>query len=591
MSKKYLKRLLSDLKSYRFWIIGSIFFTVINIGFGLLSVKLLGDITTKVADGATSSAGIDFIGIGQLIGYLLLLGVGIFITEALSELLLIQVTNQYTFKLRHQIFAKVGRLPVAYFNQNKTGDIITRIGEDTARIGESFVFSIAKIIRSSLYFIGAMIAMLQISPALAAIGLVTLVLTALTMKFILSETKKLSVENMTMTDKITSHIEEIFTNQLLISVNSREAATFEKSKRIIARRKRVDLKKTYLSDLIRPVQKSLRSLGTVAICFLGAIMVFKRQILIGQLQTVIRYFENINDYAFDIIRILPEIQDVGTSMERIFTFLDQPEEQDVKDPVTLPLPVLGRIEFRHVNFSYQGQPVIKDFSLKVEPGTKVAIVGPTGAGKTTLISLLMRFYDLDSGDILIDGISVHRLSKSFVRSLFGMVLQDTWMFSGSIKDNLAYSRPTATLGEIKSVAKSAHIDHIISNLPGGYDGEIAEDSENISAGEKQLFTIARAMIAAAPMLILDEATSNVDTRTEQYIQDAMAKLMQGRTTFVIAHRLSTIIDADLILVLKDGKIIERGNHQTLLERNGHYAKLHQAQFESCVEEEPDVDSF
>ena len=438
---------------------------------------------------------------------------------------------------------------------------------------------IADISLSLTTLIGVMIIMLTISIPLSLISFVVVPVSVLVVGKIMKFAQKYFREQQNTLGVLNSKIEEDYSGQIVIKSNSYEETATEDFNLTNEKLATVTRKAQIFSSLSFPVTHIFTNIGYVAICVLGGIFVIEGKINIGNIQAFIQYVSRFNRPITEIASTTSTLQSLLAASERIFEFLNETEEEPDPEPAKKIANVKGEVEFHNVNFGYaKGQPIIHDFSVKVTPGMKVAIVGPTGAGKTTLINLLMRFYDPDSGYITIDGVPTREMKRADVRKLFGMVLQDTWLFSGTVEENLRYSNQSADLENIKRAAKASNVNHIIEALPKGYKSEISEDSDNISAGEKQLITIARAMVANPPMMILDEATSNVDTRTEQLIQDSFEKLTHGRTSFVIAHRLSTIRNSDLILVMKDGNIVEQGDHETLLKANGFYAELYNSQF-------------
>ena len=424
-----------------------------------------------------------------------------------------------------------------------------------------------------------MIIMLTISVPLSLISFVVVPLSVVVVGRIMRFAQKYFREQQKTLGILNSEIEEDYSGQIVIKSNSYEDTAMDEFNKVNEKLTMVSRRAQIFSSLSFPVTHIFTNLGYVAICALGGVFVVQGQITIGNIQAFIQYVSRFNRPITEIASTTSTLQSLLAASERIFEFLNEPEEQPDIEPARTIESVKGAVEFHHVNFGYlPDRPVIRDFSVKVEPGMKVAIVGPTGAGKTTIINLLMRFYEPDSGFISIDGVPTREMKRADVRKLFGMVLQDTWLFSGTVEENLRYGKLSASLDDIKKAAKASNVNHIIEALPKSYHSEISEDSDNVSAGEKQLITIARAMVANPPMMILDEATSNVDTRTEQLIQDSFEKLTSGRTSFVIAHRLSTIRNSDLILVMKDGAVIEQGNHEELLKLNGFYAELYNSQF-------------
>ena len=575
-SKAAFKIFFASIKKFSLPITISV---VLTIGSAILSLfipKILGEMTTIAVE---SYPEIDW---GALTGRAWLI-VGLFLGSAalnyVQAYILAIVSAKYTKELRERIIDKISKLPISYFDRHKFGDTLSRMSNDVDVLTTSMSQEIADISLSLTTLIGVMIIMLTISVPLSLISFVVVPVSVLVVGRIMRFAQKYFREQQNTLGVLNSKIEEDYSGQIVIKSNSYEESALEDFNKTNNKLAVVARKAQIFSSLSFPVTHIFTNIGYVAICILGGVFVIEGRINIGDIQAFIQYVSRFNRPITEIASTTSTLQSLLAASERIFEFLNEAEEEPDPIPSKTIDNVRGEVEFHDVNFGYfKDQPIIRNFSVKVEPGMKVAIVGPTGAGKTTLINLLMRFYDPDSGYITIDGVPTREMKRSDVRKLFGMVLQDTWLFSETVEENLKYSNQKATLEEIKQAAKASNVNHIIEALPKGYHSEISEDSDNISAGEKQLITIARAMVANPPMMILDEATSNVDTRTEQLIQDSFEKLTHGRTSFVIAHRLSTIRNSDLILVMKDGNIIEQGNHETLLKANGFYAELYNSQF-------------
>ena len=497
----------------------------------------------------------------------------------MQAFILAVVSAKYTKELREKIIDKISKLPISYFDKHKFGDTLSRMSNDVDVLVTSLSQSIADISMSLTTLIGVMIIMLTINVTLSLIAFIVVPLSVIVVGRIMHHAQKYFREQQNTLGVLSSKIEEDYAGQIIIKSNSYEntaLADFNKTNEKLAK---VSRRAQILSSLSVPVTHIFTNLGYVAVSVLGGVFVIQGKVNIGNMQAFIQYVSRFNRPITEIATVTSTLQSMFAASERIFNFLDETEEEPDPEIAKTIDKIFGEVEFHNVSFGYnKEQPVIHNFSAKVNPGMKVAIVGPTGAGKTTLINLLMRIYDPDSGYITIDGVPTREMKRADVRKMFGMVLQDTWLFSGTIEENLRYGNRKASLEDIKNAAKASNVNHIIEALPNGYHSEISEDSDNISAGEKQLITIARAMVANPPMMILDEATSNVDTRTEQLIQDSFEKLTHGRTSFVIAHRLSTIRNSDLILVMKDGNIVEQGNHESLLKANGFYAELYNSQF-------------
>lgn len=517
--------------------------------------------------------------LGSLAITLIILYVVSAILNYIQGAILSVVSAHYARKMRSEIIAKITRLPIAYFDQHQIGDTLSRMSNDVGTVANTLANVLTQIITSLTTVIGILIMMMTISIWLSLIALVAVPLSLLFISLIAKKSQGYFRTAQATFGALNSTIEEDFAGQSLIKANNygpRAIADFKKSNDKLCE---MVWKANFLSALAFPITNMFTNLSYVAICVVGGRMAIDGTLLIGSIQAFLQYVSQFNRPITEVSQIAASIQQTLAAAERIFDFLKEPEESLDLDPALAVEHVKGAVGFHQVNFSYdKTRPIIKDFSVKIEPGMQVAIVGPTGAGKTTIINLLMRFYDPDSGYITIDGVPTKEMKRADVRKLFGMVLQDTWLFSGTIEENLKYGNPKATHPEIVQATEASHTHHFIESLSHGYHTVISEDSDNISAGEKQLLTIARAMVANPPMMILDEATSNVDTRTEQLIQDAFAKLTHGRTSFVIAHRLSTIRNSDLILVMKEGNIVEQGTHDELLAQNGFYAELYNSQF-------------
>ena len=573
---KSFARFLTSIKKYRGWIILSI---ILAIGSATLSIfipKILGDMTNIAVD---TYPNIDF---GTIVGKVWLV-VGLFVASAIlnyaQAYILTVVTAKYTRGLRNQIIDKIARLPISYFDKHQYGDTLSRMTNDIDVIATSMSQEITDVSLSITTLIGVMIIMLMISVPLSLVAFVVVPISVLVVGKIMGHAQKYFVERQSTLGVLNSAIEEDYAGQIVIKSNSHETASFESFSDTNERLNKITMKAQFLSSLSFPVTHIFTNLGYVVVAVLGGIFTIQGQITIGALQAFIQYVSRFNRPITEVASTTATIQGLLASSERIFEFLNEPEEEPDPVPAATIEKVRGEVEFHDINFSYTGKtPTIRNFSVKVKPGMNVAIVGPTGAGKTTIINLLMRFYDVNSGYITIDGVPIREMKRADVRRLFGMVLQDTWLFSGTVEENLKYGNQTATFADVVRAAKASNVHHVIEALPHTYHSEISEDSDNISAGEKQLITIARAMVANPPMMILDEATSNVDTRTEQLIQNSFEKLTHGRTSFVIAHRLSTIRNADLILVMRDGAIVEQGNHTELLKAGGFYAELYNSQF-------------
>ena len=514
---------------------------------------------------------------------IVLLLAGLYVLSAIFRYiqtwLMTQVTQTVTFRMRRQLSEKINRLPLSYFDKQTYGEVLSRVTNDVDTISQTLNQSLSQIVSSTVMVLGILAMMFSISWQMSLVALLVLPLAGGVVTLIAKSSQKQFLRQQTQLGELNGHIEEMYGGHQVMRVFNGQKKSLAKFSRINNQLQESAWKAQFLSGLIYPIMNFIGNIGYVIMAILGGWLAINGRLKIGDIQAFIQYINQFNQPLVQVANIANVLQSTAAAAERVFEFLDEPEEKaEGKDLVKLA-HVNGEVEFDNVVFGYQpDQTIIKGLSAHIKPGQRVAIVGPTGAGKTTLVNLLMRFYEINSGAIKIDGVDIRQMKRSDVRQMFGMVLQDTWLFNGTIRQNLLYGNPTASEEEMVATAKEAHVDHFVRSLPGGYDMVLGEEATNISQGEKQLLTIARAMLARTPMLILDEATSSVDTRTEVLIQKAMDKLMQGKTSFVIAHRLSTIRDADLILVVRDGNIIEQGKHDELLKQNGFYAELYNSQF-------------
>jgi ATP-binding cassette subfamily B protein len=501
------------------------------------------------------------------------------IMSYISGWVITNITMKVVRRFRRDISRKINRLPISYFDNHQFGDTLSRVTNDIDTIAQSLSQSITQLISAATMLIGILVMMLTISWQMTLIALATLPISLVFIRFVTARSQRLFRAQQDDLGNLNGHIEETYSGQTIIKAFSGEEKAKRRFREVNDRLYRNGWRAQFLSGLMMPITHFISNLGYVATAITGGYLAVNRVIGIGDIAAFIQYVSQFNQPITQFAQITNTLQSAVAASERVFEFLEEPEQSsDPEDAISLE-SVRGEIEFKNVKFSYDGEnKVIKGFSAKIKPGMKVAIVGPTGAGKTTLVNLLMRFYDPTSGHIFIDGVDTIKMKRSEVRRLFGMVLQDTWLTSGSVEENIKYSKPNAMREEIRDVARATHINHMIEALPKGYRTPINGDTETISVGEKQLLTIARAILANPPMTILDEATSNVDTRTEILIQSAMEKLTEGRTSFVIAHRLSTIRDADLILAIREGNIVEHGTHTTLMKQQGFYAELYNSQF-------------
>ena len=514
---------------------------------------------------------------------IIILLVGMYVLSAIFRYIqtwiMTRVTQTVTFRMRQQLSEKINRLPLSYFDKQTYGEVLSRITNDVDTISQTLNQSLSQIITSTVTVLGILVMMFSISWQMSLVALLVLPLAGGVITLIAKSSQKQFLRQQTQLGELNGHIEEMYSGHQVMRVFNGQKKSIAKFSKINNRLQESAWKAQFFSGLIHPIINFIGNIGYVAIAILGGWLAINGRLKIGDIQAFIQYVDQFNQPLVQVANIANILQSTAAAAERVFEFLDEPEEAVESNNLVKLSGVKGEVEFDNVVFGYKpDQTIIKGLSAHIKPGQRVAIVGPTGAGKTTLVNLLMRFYEINSGSIKIDGVDIRKMKRSDVRQMFGMVLQDTWLFNGTIRQNLMYGNPKATEEEMIKTAKEAHVDHFVRSLPGGYDMVLGEEAANISQGEKQLLTIARAMLEKAPMLILDEATSSVDTRTEVLIQKAMEKLMQGKTSFVIAHRLSTIRDADLILVVKDGNIIEQGNHETLLKQNGFYAELYNSQF-------------
>ena len=509
--------------------------------------------------------------------------IGLYVLSAIFRYiqtwLMTQVTQTVTFRMRRQLSEKINRLPLSYFDKQTYGEVLSRVTNDVDTISQTLNQSLSQVVSSTVMVLGILAMMFSISWQMSLVALLVLPVAGGAVTLIAKSSQKQFLRQQTQLGELNGHIEEMYGGHQVMRVFNGQKKSLAKFSRVNDQLQESAWKAQFLSGLIYPIMNFIGNIGYVVMAILGGWLAINGRLKIGDIQAFIQYIDQFNQPLVQVANIANVLQSTAAAAERVFEFLDEPEEQaEGKDLVKLA-NVKGEVEFDNVVFGYKpDQTIIKGLSAHIKPGQRVAIVGPTGAGKTTLVNLLMRFYEINSGVIKIDGVDIRQMKRSDVRQMFGMVLQDTWLFNGTIRQNLLYGNPTASEEEMVATAKEAHVDHFVRSLPGGYDMMLGEEATNISQGEKQLLTIARAMLARTPMLILDEATSSVDTRTEVLIQKAMDKLMQGKTSFVIAHRLSTIRDADLILVVRDGNIIEQGKHDELLQQNGFYAELYNSQF-------------
>lgn len=583
--KGSLKRLLGYLRPRRVTLAVIFLMAILSTVFSIVSPKILGKATTKLFEGIMAKAkgvpgaSIDF----HYISEILLILIGLYLFSALfsyfQQYLMAGVAQRVVYDMREQINSKLSRLPLKYFDSKTHGEILSRATNDVDNISTTLQQSLTQLITSIVTLVGVIVMMLTISPWMTLILIVTLPLSFIAIRMIASRSQKHFMGQQRSLGQLNGHVEEMYTGHKIVKAFGREDESMAAFNEINDKLYHSGWRAQFISGIIMPMMSFIGNIGYVLVCVVGGIFVTNKTITIGDVQAFIQYARQFTQPIMQTANIANIIQSTIASAERVFELLDEKEEvPEALEPVVLE-DHKGAVRFEHVKFGYkEDEPLIEDMNINVQPGQTIAIVGPTGAGKTTLINLLMRFYELNDGAITIDGVNITEMKRSNLRSIFGMVLQDTWLFNGTIKENIAYGRSGVTEEEVIQAAKAAHADHFIRTLPDGYETVLNEEASNISQGQKQLLTIARAILADPSILILDEATSSVDTRTEVYIQRAMNDLMKGRTSFVIAHRLSTIRDADLILVMNNGSVIEQGTHEELLAKNGFYADLYNSQF-------------
>lgn len=582
--KSTMKKLMAYLSAYKIGIFFVIVFAIGSTIFNIVGPKILGKATTEIFKGlvrkVSGGSGIDFDKIAHIVLTLLCLYLTSAVFSFVQGYIMTGVSQKLTYRLRKEISEKINRLPMNYFDKQTHGEVLSRITNDVDTLSQSLNQSATQVITSTTTIIGVLIMMLSISPLMTVVALLILPVSMGLISVIVKRSQKYFMSQQEYLGHVNGQVEEIYGGHNIIKAFNKEEdviATFKRDNDILYTSA---WKSQFLSGMMMPIMQFVGNLGYVGEVILGGYLAMKGTIQVGDIQSFIQYVRSFTMPIQQVAQVANMLQSTAAASERVFEFLEEKEEdQTVENPVCID-KLEGSVSFDHVHFGYNpDHTIINDFSVDVKPGQKVAIVGPTGAGKTTMIKLLMRFYDVGSGSIKVDGHDVRDFNRDDLRKMFGMVLQDTWLFKGSIEDNIRYGRLDATHEEVVEAAKAARAHRFIKTLPGGYQMELNEEASNVSQGQKQLLTIARAMLADPKILILDEATSSVDTRTEIQIQKAMDQLMKGRTSFVIAHRLSTIRDADVILVMKDGDIVEQGNHEELLAQNGFYAELYNSQFE------------
>ena len=584
--KGSIGKLTAYIGRYKLAIFVVMIFAVVGTVFNVVGPKVLGKATTALSEGLMAkiagTGGIDLTRISRILLFVLALYVVSAIFTFIQHYIMSTISQKICYRMRKEISEKINRMPMKYFESRTYGEVLSRITNDVDTLGMSLSQSINQIITSITTMVGVLIMMISISPLLTLIALFILPISISLIAFVMKKSQKYFRSQQEYLGEINGQVEENFTGHLVIKAYNKEEEVIRDFNKTNDHLYESAWKSQFLSGMMHPIMMFVGNLGYAAVALIGGILAIKGTIEIGDIQAFIQYVKNFTQPIQQIAQVANQVQSMAAAAERVFEFLNEEEEsQIVENPVSVD-NIVGNVSFEHVHFGYkEDQIIIHDFSAEIKQGQKIAIVGPTGAGKTTMVKLLMRFYDVNDGAIKIDGHNIKDFNRRELRDAFGMVLQDTWLFKGSIMENIRYGRLDATDEEVIAAAKAAHAHRFIETLPGGYDMELNEDASNVSQGQKQLLTIARAILADNKILILDEATSSVDTRTEIRIQKAMDNLMKGRTSFIIAHRLSTIRDADLILVMKDGDIIEQGTHEELLEKNGFYAKLYNSQFEEA----------
>ncbi len=555
--------------------------------FSVIGPKVMGKATTALADGLmnqiTGTGGIDFNYIGKILLFTLCLYGFSSVFNFIQGWIMTGITQRLCYRIRKEITEKINRMPMKYFESRTHGEVLSRITNDVDTLGQGLNQSVTTIITSTATLIGTLVMMLSISPLMTLIALIILPISAGLVSFVVKKSQRFFKTQQEYLGKINGQVEETYGGHLVIKAYNKEEDVlkeFDETNKILYQSA---WKSQFLSGMMHPIMMFVGNLGYAAVALTGGLLAIRNVITIGDIQAFIQYVKNFTQPIQQIAQVMTQVQSMTAAAERVFEFLEEEEEDQIAEHPVNVAHIEGSVTFDHVSFGYkEDQIIVKDFSIDVKPGQKIAIVGPTGAGKTTMVKLLMRFYDVNKGSILLDGHNIKDFNRRELRDAFGMVLQDTWLFKGTIMENIRYGKLDATDEEVIAAAKAAHAHHFIETLPGGYQMELNEEASNVSQGQKQLLTIARAILADNPVLILDEATSSVDTRTEIRIQKAMDNLMQGRTSFIIAHRLSTIRDADIILVMKDGDIIEQGNHDELLAKQGFYAELYNSQFDETA---------
>ena len=584
--KGTMKKLMGYLTQYKMGLLLVVIFAIGSTIFNIAGPKILGKATTELFHGLISKvsggSGIDFDKIAKILIGLMCLYVCSALFSFIQGYIMTGVSQKLTYRMRKEISEKIDRLPMGYFDKMTHGEILSRITNDVDTLSQSLNQSATQVITSVATIIGVLVMMLSISPLMTVIAILILPISMGLIGMIVKRSQRYFKEQQEYLGYVNGQVEEVYGGHNIVKAFNKEDDVIDEFDRDNDRLYRSAWKSQFLSGMMMPIMQFVGNLGYVAVVILGGYLAIKKTIEVGDIQSFIQYVRNFTQPIQQVAQVANMLQSTAAASERVFEFLEEPEEEAApENPVVLNPE--GAVEFEHVHFGYNPEhTIIHDFSVKVEPGQKIAIVGPTGAGKTTMVKLLMRFYDVSGGSIKVDGHDIREFDRGELRRMFGMVLQDTWLFKGSIEDNIRYGKLDATHEDVVKAADAAYAHRFIQTLPGGYGMELNEEASNVSQGQKQLLTIARAILADPKILILDEATSSVDTRTEVRIQKAMDNLMKGRTSFIIAHRLSTIRDADLILVMKEGDIVEMGRHEELLAKNGFYADLYNSQFEQTA---------
>lgn len=584
--KGTMRQLLGYIGQHKIAVFAAVAFAVCSVIFNIVGPKMLGQVTTKLFEGLVAKVNgtgdVDFDWIAKTLGFLLCLYLASSACSLIQGWLMTGVTQKICYRMRKEIAAKIAVVPMNYFNGHSKGDVLSRITNDVDTLGQSLNQSVTQLITSVTQIIGVLVMMLSISLPLTGVTVLTLPAAAIILTVMIHFSQPYFREQQQVLGTVNGIIEEDFAGQNVIQVFDRAEASIEEFDRQNDRLFVSGWRSQFLSGLMMPLMSLVGNMGYVGVVVVGAQLALTGNATPGDIQSFIQYVRNFTQPVQQLGNVSNTMQSMAAATERVFEFLAAPEEEQKAD-AQIPEKRPGHVEFDHVKFGYTpDKTIIHDFSCEAQPGQTIAIVGPTGAGKTTLIKLLQRFYDVDGGSLRVEGVDVRDWDRAALRGEFAMVLQDTWLFNGTIRENIRYGRPDATDAEVEAAARAARCDHFIHTLAGGYDFMINEEGTNLSQGQRQLVTIARAILADRPALILDEATSNVDTRTEELIQRAMDALMQGRTSFVIAHRLSTIRNADVILVIRDGDIVEKGTHDELLAQGGFYADLYNSQFDEAA---------